>query len=144
MIIQITSKLIKRVPYLRPIIQGIEINLDAKKIIESSTPLGATKIVTGRFFKDYTPSEILLAGKCLIPLGGVIASVGTTGNLLVVSRTMSMSAARSRISTQPLSHTSWPNKKAQNRIIIIFYFSILFKLRTYAFAVPFLTDLNVR
>jgi len=38
--------------------------------------------------------------------------------------------------------TIWPNKKAQNRIIIIFYFSILFKPRTYALAVPFLTDLE--
>lgn len=134
MIIQITSKLIKRVLYLGPVIQGIEIALDAKKIIESSTQIGVTKTISGRFLKDCTPSEILIAGKCLMLLGGVVGSVNTTGNPLVVSGTMSATRSRMKqyktsihqgiavlycfildlqhvcISTQPLSHTSRPFK----------------------------------
>ena len=38
MITPITSKVIKRVPYVGPVIQGVGIAIDAKEIIESSTP----------------------------------------------------------------------------------------------------------
>ena len=95
MITQITSKVIKRVPYVGPLIQGIGIAIDAKEIVESSTPLGATKIIAGRFIKECTPPEIFIAGKCVMFLGGVVASVSTGGNTLVVSGTTS--AARSTI-----------------------------------------------
>ena len=95
MITQITRKVIKQVPYLGPVIQGIGIAIDTKEIIESSTPIGATKIIAGRFIKECTPPEIFLTGKCLMFLGGVVASVSTAGNPLVVSGTLS--AARSII-----------------------------------------------
>ena len=89
MIVQITSKVIKRVLYVGPVIQGVEIALDTKEIIESSTPLGATKIIAGRSIKECTPPEIFIGGKCVMFLGGVVASVSTGRNLLVVSGTMS-------------------------------------------------------
>ena len=95
MIATITSKVIKRVPYVGPIIQGVGIALDTKEIIETSTPLGAAKIISSRFLKECTPPEIFIAGKCVMFLGGVVASVSTGGNPLVVSGTMS--AARSII-----------------------------------------------
>ena len=95
MIATITSKVIKRVPYVGPVIQGVGIALDTKEIIESSTPLGAAKIISGRFLKECTPPDFFVAGKCVMFLGGVVASVSTGGNPLVVSGTMS--AARSII-----------------------------------------------
>ena len=55
MISMITSKVIKRIFYVGPVIQGVGIALDAKEIIESSTPLGAAKIISGRFIKECTP-----------------------------------------------------------------------------------------
>ena len=54
MITTITSKIVKRVPYLGPLIQGVGIALDAKEIIENSTPLGGAKIISGRFIKECT------------------------------------------------------------------------------------------
>ena len=95
MIATITSKVIKRVPYVGHGMQGVGIVLDTKAIIESSTPLGAAKIISGRFLKECTPPEILIAGKCVMFLGGLVASASTGGNPLVVSGTLS--AARSII-----------------------------------------------
>ena len=69
--------------------------MDVKDILESSTPMGAAKKIGGRFLKECTPPEIFLAGKCVMLIGGVIASVGSGGNPLVVSGTIS--AARSVI-----------------------------------------------
>jgi hypothetical protein len=63
MITQIAIEVIKQVPYLGPGIQSIEIVIAAKKIVESSTPLGATKIIASRFIKECTPPEIFIAGK---------------------------------------------------------------------------------
>ena len=56
MIPTITSKVMKRVTYVGPIIQGVGIAMDAKEIVENSTPLGATKIIAGRLVKDCTPT----------------------------------------------------------------------------------------
>jgi hypothetical protein len=95
MIATITSKVIKRVPYVGPVVQGVGIVLDVKEIIETSTPLGAAKIILGRFVKECTPPEIFIAGKCVMFIGGVVASVVTGGNPLVISGTVS--AARSII-----------------------------------------------
>lgn len=78
-----------------PVIQGVEITLDAKEIIETATPLGATKIIAGRFIKECTPPEIFITGKCLMFGGGVVALVITGENPLLISGTMS--AARSII-----------------------------------------------
>lgn len=89
MIATLTSKVIKRVPCVGPVIQGVVITLDAKEIFENSTLLGAAKIIAGRFVKECTPPEIFIAGKCVMLVGGVVASVSTVGNPLVVSGTMS-------------------------------------------------------
>ena len=57
--------------------------------------LGAAKIIGGRILKECTPPELLIAGKCVMLVGGVIDSVSTAGNPVVVSGTIS--AARSII-----------------------------------------------
>lgn len=54
MITSITTKVIKRLPYVGPTIQGVGLVLDVKDIVESSTPLGASKIIAGRFIKECT------------------------------------------------------------------------------------------
>ena len=95
MIAPITSKVIKRVPYVGPVIQGVGIALDAKEILEISTPVGASKIIAGRFIKECSPPSLFLSGKCIMFIGGLVASFSTGGNPLVVSGTMS--AARSII-----------------------------------------------
>lgn len=87
--------IIKRVPYVEPVVQGVGIALDAKEIIESTTPLGAARTIGGRFIKECTPRELFIAGKCIMFLGDVVASLGTGGNPIVISGTMS--AARSII-----------------------------------------------
>ena len=43
--------------------------MDAKEIVENSTPIGATKIIVGRFIKECTPPEIFFAGKCVMFVG---------------------------------------------------------------------------
>lgn len=93
MIASIVSTVVKRTPYVGPVIQGVGIALDAKEILENSTPGGAAKIIAGRFIKECTPPEIFIAGKCVMLIGGVVASFSTGGNPLIVSGTMS--AARS-------------------------------------------------
>ena len=95
MVNSITSKVIKRVPYVGPVVQGVGIALDTKEIIESSTPIGVAKIIAGRFIKECTPPELFITGKCVMFLGGVAASLSTGGNPLVI--TVTMSAARSII-----------------------------------------------
>ena len=75
---------------MEPAIQGVGIALDAKEIIETSTPLGAVKIISGQFVKECTPPEMFIAGKCVMFVGGVIASFATGGNQVVVSGTMSV------------------------------------------------------
>jgi len=95
MIARIASQVIKRVPYVGPVVQFVGVAFDVKEIIESSTPGGAAKIILGRFARECTPPEIFIAGKCVMLIGGVVASVGTGGNPLVVSGTLS--AARSII-----------------------------------------------
>jgi hypothetical protein len=85
MMTTITSKVIKRVPYVGPVIQSVGLALDTKEIIESSTPLGATKIIAGRFVKQCLPPELFVAGKCIMFVGGVVASVSTGGHPLIIS-----------------------------------------------------------
>ena len=85
--------IVKKIPYVGPIISTVGLAIDVKDIVESSTPVGAAKTIGGRFLKECTPPELLIAGKCAMLLGGVIPSFGTGGNPLVVSGTLS--AARS-------------------------------------------------
>lgn len=69
--------------------------MDIKDIVETSTPIGAIKTVGGRILKECTPPELFIAGKCLMLIGGMIASAGSGGNPLIVNGTIS--AARSII-----------------------------------------------
>lgn len=55
MITPITSKVIKRVPHVGSVIQGVGIALNAKEIVETSILVGAVKIIAGRFIKECTP-----------------------------------------------------------------------------------------
>lgn len=94
MIVKPTS-LAKKIPYIGPVISGVGLTLDVKDIIENATPLGAARIIGGRLLKECTPPELLIAGKCMMLTDGVIASVASAGNPLIVSGTIS--AARSII-----------------------------------------------
>jgi hypothetical protein len=87
------TTLIRRVPYIGPLISSVGLAIDIKDIVETSTPIGAAKTVGGRLLKECTPPELFLAGKCIMLVGGVIASFGSGGNPLIVSGTIS--AARS-------------------------------------------------
>ena len=48
------TSLIKRVPYIGPVVSSVGLALDIKDIVETSTPIGAAKIVGGRFLKECT------------------------------------------------------------------------------------------
>jgi hypothetical protein len=89
----IPKSVVKRVPYVGPVISGVGLALDVKEIVETATPIGAAKIIAGRFVTECTPPELLIAGKCVMLAGDIIATVATGGNPLVVSGTVS--AARS-------------------------------------------------
>lgn len=93
--ISIPTSIVKRVPYVGPVVSGIGLAIDVKDIVETTTPVGAAKIIAGRLVNECTPPELLFAGKCVMLTGGIIASVATGGNPLVVSGTVS--AARSII-----------------------------------------------
>ena len=47
----IISTVGKRLPLVGPVISGVGLALDVKEIVESSTPMGAVKIIGGRFVK---------------------------------------------------------------------------------------------
>ena len=91
--IAIRTSIIKRVPYVGPVVSGVGLAIDIKDIIETATPIGAAKIISGRLINECTPPELLIAGKCVMLAGGIVASVATGGNPLVISGTVS--AARS-------------------------------------------------
>ena len=89
----IPKSLVKRVPYIGTAISGLGLALDVKEIIETTTPVGAAKIIVGRFAAECTPPELLIAGKCVMLTSGIVATVVTGGNPLVLGGTLS--AARS-------------------------------------------------
>jgi len=91
--IAIPSSMVKRVPYVGPVVSTVGLALDVKDILENATPWGAVKIIGGRIVKECSPPELLIVGKCIMLVGGVIASFASGGNPLVVSGTIS--AARS-------------------------------------------------
>jgi len=82
--IAIPTSIVKRVPYVGPVVSGVGLALDVKDIVETATPVGAAKIIAGRLVNECTPPELLIAGKCVMLAGG---------NPLVISGTVS--AARS-------------------------------------------------
>ena len=85
--------LVKRIPYVGPVLSTVGLVIDVKGILESSTPMGAAKTIGSRILKECTPPELFFAGKCVMLIGGVVASFGSGGNPLIVSGTIS--AARS-------------------------------------------------
>ena len=80
-------------PYVGPVINGVGLAMDVKDIVENGTPVGAAKTIGIRFLKECSPPQVFFAGKCVMFVGGVVASVSTGGNPLVVSGTLT--AARS-------------------------------------------------
>ena len=91
--ITIPTSIIKRVPYVGPVISSVGPALDIKDIVESTTPVGAAKVLAGRVINECTPPELLIAGKCVMLAGGIIASVATGGNPLILSGTLSAARA---------------------------------------------------
>ena len=87
--IAIPTSIVKRVPYVGPVVSGVGLALDVKDIVETATPVGAAKIIAGRLVNECTPPELLIAGKCVMLAGGIVASVVTGGNPLVISGTVS-------------------------------------------------------
>ena len=78
--VAIPKSIVKRVPYVGPVVSAVELALDVKDIVETATPVGAAKIVVGCLVNECTPSELLIGGKCVILAGG---------NPLVISGTVS-------------------------------------------------------
>lgn len=91
--VTIPRSIVKRVPYVGPAVSAVGLALDVKDIVETATPVGAAKIIGGRLVNECTPPELLIAGKCVMLVGGIVATVATGGNPLVISGTLS--AARS-------------------------------------------------
>lgn len=87
--IAIPTSVVKRVLYIGPIISSIGLALDVKEIVDNATPVGAAKIITNHIMNEYTPPELLIANKCVMLAGGIIASVATGGNPLILSGTVS-------------------------------------------------------
>ena len=46
--IAIPTSIVKRVPYVGPVVSGVGLALDVKDIVETATPVGAAKIIAGR------------------------------------------------------------------------------------------------
>ena len=86
------NPVVKRVPSVGPVIGGVGLALDVKDIVENATPIWAAKTIGARFVEQCTPPKVLLAGKCVMLVGGVVASITTGGNPVIV-----IGAARSII-----------------------------------------------
>lgn len=91
--IAIPTQVVKRVPYVGLVFSGVGLAIDVKDIVETATPIGAAKIIAGRVIHECTPPELLIAGKCMMLTGGIIASVVSSSNPLVVSGTVSAARA---------------------------------------------------
>ena len=86
----IPKSVINKMPYVGPALSAVGLTLDVKKIVETATPVGAAKIIARRLVTECTPPELLIAGKCVMLVGGIIATVTTGGNPLVVGSTISV------------------------------------------------------
>lgn len=84
----IPTSITKRLPYIGPVVSTTGLILDVHEIIQNTTPVGASKVIVGRIINECTPPELLLAGKCVMLTGGIIASVATCANPLVLSGTI--------------------------------------------------------
>ena len=61
--IAIPTSIVKRVPYVGPVVSGVGLALDVKAIVETATPVGAAKIIAGRLVNECTPPRIADRGK---------------------------------------------------------------------------------
>ena len=86
---RIPTGVVSKLPCVGSAAQGVGIILDAKEIIDNSIPLGAVKILGSRVAKACVPPELYIRGKCVMLVGGVIATISTVGNPIVLSGTMS-------------------------------------------------------
>ncbi len=68
----IVGKAVKRIPYIGPLVSGVGLALDVKKVVEDATPMGAAKIIAGRFVKECTPPNYLLPVSVLWLLGALL------------------------------------------------------------------------
>ena len=74
---------------ISPTIGVVGLALDLREIAEDATPLGVVKIVGNRLYDKCTPPELWLTGKCVMLAGGIVASVATGGNALIIGGTLS-------------------------------------------------------
>ena len=87
---RISTGVVSKLPCVGSAAQGVGIILDAKEIIDNSIPLlGAVKILGSRVAKVCVTPELYIRGKCVMLVGGVIATVSTVSNPIVLSSTMS-------------------------------------------------------
>ena len=86
-ILPATRQMAKRVPYVEPVISAAGLALDVKEIVDNSTPIGAAKFIGARFLKKCLPPKVFIAGKCVMVVGGVMATISTGGNPMVISAT---------------------------------------------------------
>ena len=42
------NSIVKRVPYVGPVVSGVGLALDVKEIVETATPVGAVTVIAGR------------------------------------------------------------------------------------------------
>lgn len=85
----IPKSVVKRIPYVGPVFSEIKLVMNVKEIIDTKTFIEAAKLITRRFVNECTPPELLIAGKCVMLTGGIIATVASGSNLLIISGTVS-------------------------------------------------------
>ena len=87
--ITVPRSIVSKTPYVGPIVSTVGLGFDVKDIFESTTPIGAAKIIGGRILKECTPPELLIGGKFIMFAGGLIATYATGGNPIILSGTIS-------------------------------------------------------
>ena len=55
----ISKSLVKEVPYVGPVISGLRLVIDVKKIIKNVTPISTAKTIVKRFVNECTPTLII-------------------------------------------------------------------------------------
>ena len=88
--IAIPTPLVKRMPHVRPIVSAMGLAFNIKAIVENATPLGAAKTITAPVLNECTLPELLIGGKCVMLIGGIIATVGTGANPIILGSTISV------------------------------------------------------
>ena len=74
-------------------LSGLILVLNVKDIVESTTPVGTSKIILKRFINECIPPRLILAGKCVMLTGGLVAYINIDSNSLIVNETISAARA---------------------------------------------------